>query len=298
MDKKAQMDNTVELRDIVYAPLNAISEANIRLSAGIVNFLASTGDVGKDASGRPVVQLRTIQMLYEQLRTDKLDNTVSDSIGLEVPLLSIYPLSSLKVSKSKVAFNAEIRSLNMVDGDVRIYTQVCAGNERSGANQARISYEVELDSVPASEGLARFVDTLNTQAIPKLISSKPVDNTGKRLSGKELEEYERQTAFKARESELLSKISEVKELIRSKNNVLKMETGMNYDEYADHLTHLSESGEPPQLPETYTAIEEYQRMCGGLETQLDELRREMMKAKVGEDGVPASVPEPAREWHE
>lgn len=287
MEKKTQMDNSVELKDLVYAPLGAVSEANIRLSGNIVNFLASTGDVAKDGNGKPVVQLRTIQMLYEQLRTDKLDNTVADSIGLEVPLLSIYPLSSLKVSKSKVSFNAEIRSLNVVDGDVRIYTQVCSNNERSGANQARISYEVELDSVPVSEGLARFVDTLNTQAIPKLISSKPVDNSGKKLSGKELEEYERQTAFKERESALLVKLNEIKELIRGKNNALKLETGMNYEEYTDHM---AASAEPVEPPETYRAISEYQDISAGLEQQLNDLRHEMVTTSVA-DALPESQEE-------
>lgn len=287
MDKKAQMDNTVELKDLVYAPLQAISAANIRLSAGIVDFLASTGDLGKDSSGKPVVQLRTIQMLYEQLRTDAMDNTVADSIGLEVPLLSIYPLSSLKVSKSKVCFNAEIRSLNFVDGEVKVYTQVCSGNEREGSNQARVSYEVELDSAPISEGLARFIDTLNTQAIPKLISSKPVDNTGKRLTGKELEEYERLKAFKAKENELTAKLNEVKEMIRSKNNALKLETGMSYEEYSDHLETVDTNGEETVQPEAYAAITEYQQISAGLETQLNELKREMVIAKVGDDTMPA-----------
>lgn len=286
MDKKQQMDNTVELKDLVYAPLQAISAANIRLSASIVDFLASTGDLSKDANGKPVVQLRTIQMLYEQLRTDAMENTVSDSIGLEIPLLSIYPLSSLKVSKSKVSFDAEIRSLGIVDGEVKIYTQVCSKNERDGANQARVSYEIELDSAPISEGLARFIDTLNTQAIPKLINSKPVDNTGKRLSGKELEDYERQVAYRAKENELASKLNDVKELIRSKNNALKLETGMSFDEYTDHIDSLANAGEDAEAPESYTSIKEYQEISGGLEAQLAELRRDMVISKVGDDSMP------------
>lgn len=52
MDKKIQTDNTVELKDLVYAPLHAISAANIRLSSSIVDFLASTGDLIVSASDK------------------------------------------------------------------------------------------------------------------------------------------------------------------------------------------------------------------------------------------------------
>jgi hypothetical protein len=282
MDKKTQMDNTLELKDLVYAPLRAASDANIRLSAGIVDFLASTGDLSRDANGKAVVQLKTIQMLYEQLRTDSMDNTVADSIGLEVPLLSIYPLSSLKISKTKVAFDAEIRSFSVTDGDVKIYTQVCAKNERDGANQARVSYKIELDSAPISEGLARFIDTLNTQAIPKLMSSKPVDNSGRRLSGTELEEYERQAEFRARENKLLAKLNDLKELTRAKNNALKLETGMDFDEYRDHIAYLEKSGETAAIPEAYSEIKEYQEISAGVEARLDKLRRRMVFVKINE----------------
>jgi len=91
---KPRAESAVELRDLVYAPLGAVAEANIRLSSHIVDFLASTGDMNTDASGRPVVRLRTIQMMYEQLGSDALDNTVADSIGLTIPLLSVYPLNA------------------------------------------------------------------------------------------------------------------------------------------------------------------------------------------------------------
>ncbi|MDR0272670.1 MAG: DUF2589 domain-containing protein, partial [Clostridiales bacterium] len=198
------MSSTVELRDLVYAPLGAIAEANIRLSSNIVDFLSSTGDLSTDASGKPVVRLRTIQMMYEQLGSDAMDNTVADSIGLEIPLLSIYPLSALKVSKTKVSFGAEIRGMKETSNGLSIFTQACSGKDGS---QPNIKYEVEMDSASVSEGLSRFVDILNANAMPKRLHSTPVDESGKRLTGRELEEYERSMALKERESGLSSKIS-------------------------------------------------------------------------------------------
>ncbi len=93
----------VELRDIVYAPLSAVSFANIQLSSNIVDFLAATGDASTDQLGKTTVSLRTIQMLYESVKNDANDNAVADSISLELPLLSIFPLSTLKVSRSKIS---------------------------------------------------------------------------------------------------------------------------------------------------------------------------------------------------
>lgn len=282
MSDKKQLDNAVELADLVYAPLEAVAGANIRLSSNIVDFLANTGDLSTDSTGNAVVKLRTIQMLYEQLRSDSMDNSVADCIGLEIPLLSIYPLSSLKVAKTKVAFGAEIRSMSSTPDGLKIYTQVSSSQQRDGAVQPRISYEVELDSSPVSEGLARFVDLLNTQAIPKRIHSKPLDSSGKKLTGKELEDYERMMELKRTEAELVSQQNEVKELMRIQNNALELETGMNYLEYKEHLEHLQDDddGKDEQPPEAYFIIEKYQPIIVDLEARLTDVRKQMVSDKV------------------
>ncbi|MCL2226663.1 MAG: DUF2589 domain-containing protein [Oscillospiraceae bacterium] len=280
MSDKKQMDNTVELQDLVYAPLGAIAGANIQLSSSIVDLLASTGDLSTDQSGEKVVKLRTIQMMYEQLRSDSMNNSVADCIGLEVPLLSIYPLSALKVSKTKVSFGAEIRGMQNTADGLKIFTQVSSANQRAGASQPQISYEVELDSAGVSEGLARFVDILNTQSMPKLLSSRPVDNTGRRLAGQELEDYQRTLASSRRESELVAKLGEVRELIRTQNNTLQRETGMSFDEYKENLEHLQESNAAAEVPEAYRQIERFQPISAELEAELNELRMQIVKKNV------------------
>lgn len=280
-----KINNAVELHDLVYAPLGAIADANIRLSSSIVDFLANTGDLSTDPSGEKVVKLRTIQMMYEQLRSDAMDNSVAECIGLEIPLLSIFPLSALKVSKTKVNFGAEIKSMNNTADGLKIFTHVSSANQRRGAVQPRITYEVELDSSTISEGLARFVDILNTQAMPKRLHSKPVDSTGKKLTGKELEDYERTMELNRRESELSAKLNEVRELIRIQNNALELETGMNYDEYKAHLEHRQETDTATELPEAYLNIEKYQPISADLEAQLSEVRMQLVENKVQDEEV-------------
>jgi len=282
MERKDQIDNAVELSDLVYAPLGAVADANIRLSANFVEFLASTGDLKKDSSGKPMVHLRTIQLMYNQLRSDALDNTVSDSIGVEIPLLSVYPLSSLKISKTKVAFDVEIKGTRMSEDGTKIYTRVSSRKAKGSIGQPRISYEVELESVPAAEGFARFIDTLNAHAIPKRFHSSPLDDSGRKLVGQKLEEYEHKISLIKREAELRDKIAAIKEVIRTKNNSLNMKTGMNFEEYRDHRKLLGDTNEKDHPPEVYTEIKQFHTVCDKLEQQLAEVRLEIVINKVSD----------------
>jgi hypothetical protein len=280
MEKRKNHQNAVELKDLVYAPLKAVSEANMRLSSNIVDFLASTGDLSADDAGKPTVHLHTIQMQYQQLRNDAENNTVAERIGLEIPLLSIYPLSSLKVSKTKVAFDVEVKDMEMVGDSVRIYTQVCSKKQRDSANQARFSFEMELESVDISEGLARFVDTLNAQAMPKRIHSKPLDESGKALAGKDLENYRKRMELIDRENELREKISEISEIIRGKNSALNSKTGMNYNEHITHLSYTNTEPEDEEIDGLGESIKGYREMSADLEEQLNEIRKEKITLQI------------------
>lgn len=280
MADKIHSENNIELRDLVYAPLKAISDANIQLSSSIVDFLASTGDMGVDSSGKPAVTLRTIQMLYDQIRYNSIDNPVSECISLEVPLLSIYPLSSLKVSKTKISFNAEIKNIQTSGDDTKIFTQVCSKKQRESANAPFFSYEVELDSAPIPEGLARFIDTLNAQAIPKKIHSTPVDKNGKKLSGDKLKEYEEKYALKKRERELNGKLTELRDRFYSKNNELKTETGMNFDEYTVYMEGLEN---PPETLPVYGELKRYNRRISHIEEKLEEIRQKLLMNRISND---------------
>lgn len=276
MEKKKQTGGAVELKELVYAPLSAISAANIRLSSNIVDFLATTGDMGADQNGKPVVQLGTIQMQYEKLRNDADEGTVADYIGLEVPLLSIYPISTLKVSKTKVSFDTEIQDVEMSDDGAKIYTRVCSKKQRDGANAAKISYEVELESVSVPEGLARFIDTLNSQVIPKLLTSKPLDGSGKKLVGKDLDNYNHKRSLKDREAGLTARMNEIGEMIRAKNNAIKLETGMDYDDYLEHINGSKDEA-TPALKELCASVEELRKMSAELNSKLERVRQRRMK---------------------
>lgn len=267
----------VELRDIVYAPLSAVSFANIQLSSNIVDFLSATGDASTDQLGKTTVSLRTIQMLYESVKNDANDNAVADSISLELPLLSIFPLSTLKVSRSKISFSTQVRDVQSVEGRPKILAQLAGGDAKRTGNTPKINFEVELEGVPVAEGLARFVDTLNANAVPKQLARRPLDERGNKLTGAELRRYERHVETGRKERRMRAHLAETDEMIRVKNNELKLETGMEYEEFlaaADRASFGKTAGEAAQ------AIGEFMDIKRSIEQSLERMRAGQLKERL------------------
>lgn len=264
------------LQELVYAPMQAVAEANIRLSEGIVEFLSATGDPYTDSMGKKAINLRTVQMIYDQMRSDSDDNTVADSISLEIPLLSIYPLSTMKISRTKIAFNTEVRDVQTVDGRPRILAEVTGGAGKEDAKTPSISFEIELEGVSPSEGLARFVDVLNSNAVPKQIARKPLDEHGNKLTGAQLEEYQKELEYTQKERRMRIHLSEAEEMIRRKNSELKMAAGMEYDEFSASGAQARDEN----IAEIVGTIEDYRDIKQRLERSLDQLRTERLRRKM------------------
>lgn len=269
----------IELNDLVYAPLQAVSYANIQLSENIVDFLSATGDPSTDAHGKTTINLRTVQMMYEQMRNDADDNAVADSISLEVPLLSIYPLSTLKVAKSKVSFGAKVRDIHSVDGQPKIMAELSGGAVKGKAGAPQINFEVELEGVPAAEGLARFVDTLNSNSLPKHLARRPLDEKGNKLTGQQLARYEKQSEMNNRERALQARLAETDEMIRIKNNDLRLETGLDYEEFAaleDKKVYSDDAAE------TAESIAKYKEIKEEIEQSLEKLKEEQLQERIAQ----------------
>lgn len=266
----------IELRDVVYAPLHAISYANIQLSSDIVKFLAATGDPNTDALGKTTINLRTVQMMYEQVVNDANDNTVSDSISLEVPLLSIYPLSTLKISKSKVSFSAEVREVQTINGHPRIMAELAGSSPQRAGNCPGIHFEVELEGVPAAEGLARFVDTLNSNAVPKQLSRRPLDEKGNKLTGADLQRYEQQMENTRKQRRMQAHLAEADEMIRLKNSELKALTGLDYEECTAAVPQPAQ----PEVQQILRSIADFKEIKLAMEQSLERFKAENLKKRL------------------
>jgi hypothetical protein len=207
---QAEARARVNLRQLIYASLEPIIEANMRMSRNMVDTIIKfSDDKGHDAAGYPVVQLKTLQLIYDQIRHDDLDMLYSEKIGLEIPLLSLIPLSSLKISKSKIQFSTEVQEVECNNGQVDVYTKITAADSERGAKNSRIDFEIEMESEPVVEGLARFIDQLGQNFIPIVHEKNPIDSDGNTLDDEDQQNHEIRKELYRKELRLVRLISEL-----------------------------------------------------------------------------------------
>ncbi|MDR1575178.1 MAG: DUF2589 domain-containing protein [Treponema sp.] len=213
---QAEARSRVNLRQLVYGSLEPIIEANAQMSQSMVDTIFKfSDDKGHDDDGYPVVQLKTLQLVYDQLRHDDLDMLYSEKIGLEIPLLSIIPLSGLKVSKSKIQFSTEVQEIEYNNGKVDIYTKVAASESDRSAQNSRIDFEIEMESDPVVEGLARLIDQLGQNFVPTIHEKNPIDPDGNRLDDGDRQHHETRKELYRREQRLARLISQLTGIQRS-----------------------------------------------------------------------------------
>jgi hypothetical protein len=213
---QAEASSCVNLQDLVYTALDAIQSANMQMSNSMVATLREfSDDAGHDDDGNPIVRLKTMQMEYDQIRHDDLDMLCTEKIRLKVPVLSLIPLSNLKVSKSKVQFSTEVQEIDFRDGKVDIYTKVTSSESDRSAQSSRIDFEIELESDPVVEGLARVIDQLSQNFIPNTISNVPIDSKGHELSENEQKHYQKRKHLAKRERQLHRHLTQINEMLRT-----------------------------------------------------------------------------------
>jgi len=169
------MDNDfILLDDLVYAPLHALAKSNQQLKAEIVNEIRSMGSL-KQSGQEETLHLNSMNIAYDQVRPDTEDGYSVDNLQLQVPLLSIIPLSSLNVEKAEISFSTEVKAVtNENTGDIRINARVCSPSQRDSDFLPKVSYKLQVTSVPAMEGILRLTDTLSANQVAKKLDTTPI----------------------------------------------------------------------------------------------------------------------------
>jgi hypothetical protein len=187
----AEGSSRVNLRQLVYSSLESVAEANAKMSQNMIDTIMKfSDDRGHDSDGYPVVQLKTLQLVYDQMRHDELDMLCTEKIGLEVPLLSIIPLSNMRVSKGKIQFSTDVQEVEAHGDQINIYTKIAASEGERSKLCSRIDFEIEFESDPVAEGLSRVIDRLSQNYIPTVHENYPIDSDGKPLVDDEREVFE------------------------------------------------------------------------------------------------------------
>lgn len=172
------MDNDfIPLDDLVYAPLHALAQSGHRLRAQIVDAIKSMG-TSKQSGQEETIHLNNINIAYDQLRPEEEGYSV-DNLQVQVPLLSIVPISNLNVEKAEIDFSTEIKTVNNEEtGETKINARICAPSQRDSDFLPKVSYKLQISSIPATEGILRLTDALSASQVAKKLDSRPVAISG------------------------------------------------------------------------------------------------------------------------
>lgn len=167
----------IALDDLVYAPLHALAESNLRLHGHVVETVRKMGVVRQRGTDE-VIQLDNIKIAYDQIHADGDDGYSIDNMQLEVPLLSIIPVTNMSVEKAEIAFSAEIRAVTEKDGVRRVNARISSPEQRESDFLPRVSYKMSVSSLPATEGFLRISDMMSANQLAKKTDTTPVSMNG------------------------------------------------------------------------------------------------------------------------
>lgn len=173
------MDNDfIPLDDLVYAPLHALAQSNHRLRAQIIDAIKAMGS-SKQNGQEETIHLDNINIAYDQLRPEGDEGYSVDSLQVQVPLLSIVPVTNLNVEKAEIDFSTEIKAVNNEEtGVTGINARICAPSQRESDFLPKVSYKLHIASIPATEGILRLTDALSASQVAKKLDTRPVAVSG------------------------------------------------------------------------------------------------------------------------
>lgn len=197
-------DEFLPLDDLVYAPLHALAKSNHQLQSQVVEALKNTGAVRQDGS-EEIIQLDSLNIAYEQVRPESTDEYSVDNLQLKLPLLSVIPLSSLKIDEAELTFSVEVRADDGPEDAPALSARICSPEQRDSDFLPRVCYQLKLSSLPATEGILRLTDLLGNNPIAKQTDTTPINVTGNLGS-------EEQKSVRLQCSALRTKIQKLKQL--------------------------------------------------------------------------------------
>lgn len=202
----------IPLDDLVYAPLYALAKSNRQLRAQVVDAIRSMGTIRANGQ-EETVRLNNINIAYEQIRPEGGEGYSVDNLQMQVPLLSIVPITNLNVEKAEIAFSTEVKADRNEDGTCEITARICSPEQRESNYLPRVSYKMQISSLPATEGIMRLTDLLSANQIAKKTDTTPVVIDGNLGS-------EEQKATWQEVNKMKSKVKKLKQLYQKVSDMM------------------------------------------------------------------------------
>ena len=248
-DKKNVMENVfLPIDDLVFAPVNAIKEADIQLSNGILKQIATFSEREDKAEEIPVMKLKNIKFLYDRAKSDEEGEKI-ETMGLTVPTASIVPLSALQIYHSAVKFHIELKTSGGEDGSFSLLGKPAAEKRRKTDFLPKMSFHIKTECAPLPEGVARLIDVLDINQIPSVEEKTYVDTEGIPQKNQELYTARSKAASAVRRLEAM--IEKLNQNLEAKNQEFQSSLSEEFrDKLSLRIAELSERRE------RYSALKE------------------------------------------
>ena len=203
----------VNLDDLIYAPLHALAESNYKLRSELINNVQNMATVDNGNDGT-IYNLKNINIAYDQVRADVDYSYSVDKLQVQVPLLSLVPVTNLGIKEAEIEFSTEVRTQENIEKKERKFeARVCSPEQRNSDFLPRVSYKVKVKSIPATEGIMRLIDSLNANQVVKKMESQIISANGNATNDKQKVEM-------ATLNELKSRVTTLKQLYAKVNDIL------------------------------------------------------------------------------
>ncbi len=220
----------IPLDDLVYAPLHALAKSNQQLRAQIVDAIKSMGTLRQNGK-EETVRLTNINIAYEQVRPEGDEGYSVDNLQMQVPLLSIVPITNLNVEKAEIDFSTEVMAEKEERGNCRIMARICSPEQRESDFLPRVNYRMRISSLPATEGIMRLTDLFSSNQIAKKTDTTPVAVDGNLGNAEQKDTWQQLSKMKAKIKKLKQLYQKITDMITEQERMQQI----SYDAY-DEVT--------------------------------------------------------------
>lgn len=202
----------IPLDDLVYAPLHALAKSNQQLRAQVIDAIKSMGTLRQNGAEESIC-LNNINIAYEQVRPEGEEGYSVDNLQMQVPLLSIIPITNLNVEKAEIDFSTEVKAEKSEDGKRAITARICSPEQRESDFLPRVTYKMQISSLPATEGIMRLTDMLSSNQIAKKTDTTPIAVDGNLGSDDQKQTWQEVSKMKAKVKKLKQLYQKISDMI-------------------------------------------------------------------------------------
>lgn len=227
MSKKEESKNQVAesefipIEDLVYAPLYALAQSNQQLRAHIVESIKTMGYT-EQQNKEEIIHLKHINLAYDQVKQEAEGYSV-DNLQVQVPIMSIVPMQQLNVEKAEITFSTEVKAVEDKEfSKTNIYARMCSPTQRESDFLPKVTYKLQVNSLPATEGILRLIDSLSSSQVAKKLNTRPVAITGDFGSEEQKEMLRESKTYKAKISRLKQLYQKISDLIAEQEKLRQL----------------------------------------------------------------------------